>query len=104
MAYAMGFNPVELEKAYEASGEMWKEKGKMSAQVSRYGQAVSEAYLQNDQKAIKDLFEQAIVQGIPLDSIERSASMRLRNAQEEVHTRNFSDEMIEERLNLFPAQ
>lgn len=100
LAYTFGFNPVELEKAYSVSNELWRDKEKRAKAVARYGEQVAIAYKENDQEALKALLMKATAEGIDVSSIERSASTRLDKAQKEVFERGFSDEEVLKRVNI----
>lgn len=96
--FSMGFNPVQVEKAYAVSDELWKDQAANRAAVQRYGEAMAHAYERQDLKLMDQIVMRATIEGVDISSIERSAMSRLSKAEADVITRQFKPEDIEERL------
>lgn len=102
--FRLGFNPLEIEKAYAVSDEMWKDQEAHRAAIQAFGKAMAEAYSMKDQREMDMIAQRAVMQGIDLSSIERSAMSRLSKAEADVITRSFDDAAIEERMNVLGSQ
>jgi hypothetical protein len=100
LLFTLGFNPVEIEKAYALSDELWEDQDAMRKRVSSYGEAMFSAYQDNDMATVDNIVRRATIEGVDISSIERSAMSRLSKSEEDVLTRQFKPEDIEERLNV----
>lgn len=98
--YTIGFNPTQVEKAYAVADEIWKDQAAMKKRVSAFGEEIAQAYAANDFAAVEEIAQRAIMMGIDLSSIERSAMARLSKAEEDVVTRNADPEAIAARANV----
>jgi hypothetical protein len=98
MWYTLGFQPLEVEKAYAVSDELWKDQNKMRAAVQRYGEALSHAWEKQDARLMQAIMQRASLEGVDLGSVQRSAQSRLAKAEADVVTRNFKEEEVMERM------
>lgn len=98
--FTLGFNPTEIEKAYAVSEELWADQTKMKAAVASYGEALFNAYSENDMATVDNIVRRATIEGVDVSSIERSALARSAKAEKDVVTRSFKPEEIEKRLNV----
>ena len=94
-AYALGFNPVGLDRAYAAQSELWADQEQMRARVGSFGQRWAEAITDQRFDELHGIMQAATHQGVPLDSVIRSAQTRMRNAQENMFQRQFSQEALQ---------
>lgn len=98
--FTLGFNPTKIEKAYAVADELWKDQAKMRSAVAGYGEALYQTYSAGDMAGVEDIMQRALMQGVDLSSIERSALAREAKAQKDVVTRQFKPEEVEQRLNV----
>ncbi len=91
LAYAMGVNPLMIEKTMTVSSELWADQAKMRNEVSRMGSAWADALKSGDDYTLTVLSQRAFANGIPLDSIIHSANKRLTNQAEPTLTRQFKN-------------
>lgn len=96
--FTLGFNPLQIEKAYAVADELWADQAKMKKAVQTYGEAMAQAYTAGDMKQVENIAMRAMTEGIDISSIERSAMSRMAKAEKDVVTRNFKPEEIEQRL------
>lgn len=96
--FSLGFNPVQIEKAYAVSSELWDDQNAMRAAVQKYGEAMAHAFEHDDQKLMETIAMRAVSEGVDLSSIERSAMSRLAKGESDVVNRQFKQEDIDERL------
>lgn len=79
--WGMSLNPKEVEAQFEISRELWRNQEKMKERVGYYGQQLANMYSSNDLSDVKRLMFRATVEGIPLDSIQRSAQARMKRQE-----------------------
>lgn len=72
-SYILGFTPLDFEKAYEISGAEFARQDKMKAMTSSYGRALAEADAEGDARRATDLLRRAIIDGVDIQSMQRSA-------------------------------
>lgn len=80
--YAMGLNPVQLDRAMAVSEELYTDKNKMAATVRNYGDAYAEAVKANRGEVANALIRKAAIEGVNISSVIRSATIRMRNESE----------------------
>jgi hypothetical protein len=74
--YGLGFTPTAVDRQLKVSDELFRDQAKLKAAVSSYGQAWFEAQLAGDGDAMHNLLLKAMGDGVPLDSIMKSAVSR----------------------------
>lgn len=79
--WGMSLNPKEVEAQFEISRELWRNQEKRKERVGYYGQQLANMYQANELGGVKRLMFRATVEGIPLDSIQRSAQARMKRQQ-----------------------
>tara|TARA_R110002153_G_scaffold274298_2_gene448198 strand:+ start:16963 stop:20907 length:3945 start_codon:yes stop_codon:yes gene_type:complete len=94
-AYALGFNPVGLDRSYAAQSELWADQDQMRARVATYGQAWAEAVTDRKFDDLHGIMQAATRQGVPLDSVIRSSQTRMARARENMFQRQFAQEAIQ---------
>ena len=92
--YSMGFNSTQVDKQMAASQEMWADQDRRLGTIQAYGEAWAEAEQRGDTTTIYDIRRRAILQGLPLDSILRSAQARLHKYREPSVQRQFSPQEV----------
>lgn len=81
LLYALGLNQTDVDRYQVAGNELWKDKEKRSAMLKGMGQDYAMAYEAGDSDEMTRLVEVAMMVGVPVDSMIRSAHTR--NAREE---------------------
>lgn len=72
-AYAMGLNPTTLARDREIRQHLWEDHSAMKAQVSMYGRALADAEKQGDWAEYDNIYMRAVYEGVPIDSVTKSA-------------------------------
>ena len=72
-SFVLGLNPLEFEKSLEISNDMWQDEKKRSEATSNFGRAWHDAEKRQDMKEQLWLLRRMIYDGIPWDSVMRSA-------------------------------
>jgi hypothetical protein len=91
LLYALGMPPVEVDKYYAVANEAWDRQGSRAAAISMYGDALAEARAAGDWDAVRRIMGAAMSQGVPLDSVVRSADVRNTVQHEAQMERHFKD-------------
>ncbi|WP_417436434.1 hypothetical protein [Idiomarina abyssalis] len=94
-SWGLSLNPTAVEKQFEISREMWNDQDKRRERVGYYGQQLANMYDARDMREAKRLFFRASVEGIPLDSIQRSAQARQRRQNTGLLEAQFDDAVAE---------
>lgn len=100
-AYAMGLNPISLTRDRAIRDKIWSDHEAMKAQVTMYGRALADAERQQDWKEFDNIYMRAMYEGVPLDSITRSARA-FRDKQQTPATERMAKE--EELQNFTPVR
>lgn len=90
--YAAGFNPVEMDRAYAVSEQLFYEREKRRAEVGRLGQAFAEAQMNRDNGQMMLILKRAYASGIDPSSVLRSAQARVAKMTTPMLERNFKPE------------
>lgn len=91
--HGLGFRDVDIAIQYEAYRHLIKDKEEMNRQVGAFGEAYARASLNNDRETMTELLQRAAVMGISIDSVMRSAQVRMRNEGMDMFGRNFSQSL-----------
>lgn len=100
IAYAMGFNPTKLEKAYEINAILWRDQKVSREKTAAYGKAYFNAVEAGDMETLEAIVARATVEGIDMGALQRSVMTRASKNQADVLTRQFSDEDIERAMKV----
>jgi len=92
MMWRAGFTPRRVGVTYEAADELWKDQTKRRNAVTTYGKAWMEAQAESDWDTMWSIQQKAMVLGIPIDSIVRSADTQREKRSTELIQRQFSPE------------
>ncbi len=92
MLFQVGFTPRRLGVAYEAADELWKSQKKKKEMTSKYGRWWYEAQENKDWNELWNLQQRAMVLGLDISSIIRSADGFREKAGLEQIERQFSPE------------
>ena len=76
LMWGASLNPKEVEAQFEISRELWRDQEKMRERVGYFGQQLANMYEARDLSEVQRLMMRATVEGVPLDSIQRSAKAR----------------------------
>jgi hypothetical protein len=89
--FVMGLTPTQIEKAYFVNDELFKDQNKMRERVSAFGYAIAEARGRGDWREAIRLHRDAWTEGIPSDSVEKSAQSYEQKMTEPLLQRQFDD-------------
>lgn len=92
--FALGLNPIGVERQMAAANELYKDQAKMKAAVTQYGDLWFQASQRRDSDELHRLMIRAMAAGVPLDSIMRSATSREAKAEDDALDRRFKAEEI----------
>jgi hypothetical protein len=82
LLYSMGFNPVDLDKAYEAYGAIRKEQTKKRERTGELGRQLADAWTDGDDVMASRVFTSAMALGIDTASVMRSAKSRMERGEQ----------------------
>jgi len=88
-AFAAGFTPVEVERAYAANNELWTQQQTRKDLVSSLGEQYYRAQGSGDLRTMQRILDTAVVRGISTSSVLRSAAARESKSQQTPFERNF---------------
>jgi len=86
--FALGLNPVDVEKQMIVSDKLWRDQSAMKNAVQAYGKALDAA--EGDGDATRAIMLRAMADGVPLDSIIKSQKSRRARGSKDVLDRQFS--------------
>lgn len=78
--YATGFMPKRVALMKDVNEELWKDQEALRKKVQTFGRMWSEAELAGDYGMLTDLQRKIYTEGIPMDSVLRSAKGQTKNA------------------------
>lgn len=81
LLYSMGFNPVDLDKAYTAYSDIRKDQAKMKAATAELGRQLADAWEEGDYDQSSRVFVSAMAQGLDTASVMRSAKARMERGE-----------------------
>lgn len=87
ISYALGLNPTAVDIGYRVNEELWNNQQKLRDRVQTYGKLWYERWAEQDALGARQLVLRAIQEGVPVDSIMKSAQARIRKSQEDMFTR-----------------
>lgn len=82
--YALGFNPVELDRAQAVSQELYDSKQKMTAQITKLGTAWAAAEQNKDNAQMAMIIRQGVTWGVDVSSVISSGMNRLEKQRQDV--------------------
>lgn len=92
MLWSVGFTPRRVGITYEAADELWKDQAKRRDMTTRYGKLWMEAQAEGNWDQLWSIQQQAMVLGLDLDSVMRSADTQKEKRTTELISRQFSPE------------
>jgi hypothetical protein len=98
--YALGFHPVELDKAMAVQNTLYKKRETMMTAVNKYGLQYAEAMAQKDQATMKKVTRDCLTYGISLNSVMKSAQSQYAKMQKPALIRNYKYQDIAPYLNI----
>lgn len=78
--YRMGLQPVEMERQLKVADEMYKSREANKAAVQRYGDAFRDAMTAGDNRAMDLILQRAMIDGLDISRVLKSAQTRERLA------------------------
>ena len=89
--YTFGLTPLDFDKNFYVSNELFEQQERMRDATAEYGEALSYAIEEQDWGRVKSIYAQAIAKGIPVDSLGQSARTRVTNRNVELQKRQFEE-------------
>lgn len=89
LLYSVGMTPKNLAIDYAKQNELWANQDNMRAALTSMGRAWKEAQEHQDYDALMALTKQAMVKGIPVESIARSAETQKQKENTDLIKRQF---------------
>jgi hypothetical protein len=93
--HSLGFRSTDIAVQYAAYESMLKDRDSMRSKISLFGEAYATASLTNNREEMMRLLQLATIQGVDVNSVMRSAQVRMRAAGKDMFGRNFSGEQLE---------
>ena len=92
MMWSVGVTPRRVGLAYEAADELWKDQSKRKAATTKYGKLWANAQAEGNWGKLEELRQEAMVLGLDISSITKSASSFKEKKSTEMIERQFSPE------------
>lgn len=92
--YATGFTPVEVDRAYRASDELWRDQNERTKMVQALGEQYYRAQTQHDRVTQQYLLNRAVALGLSSSSVLKSASAHYAKYQRDVFERSFGNKEV----------
>lgn len=89
VAYTVGFAPLDLQKFYDVSSELWRDQNKIRERIGTYGDILSEARQEGNHYLQMQILRDAMTEGLPLESVWKSADRRVYQDQTDLLERQF---------------
>lgn len=80
--YGMGLNQVEVERQQVAARELWKDQQAQRATIQQMGIQLADAQLNGDFEEMQRISQAAMLRGVPVTSVFKSANTRLRREKQ----------------------
>lgn len=78
--YESGFMPKRVALQQDVNEQLWQNQAELKAKITTYGRIWSEAEQAKDFEMLTELQRKALTEGVPIDSVIRSAKTQTRNA------------------------
>lgn len=88
-AMALGATPVEMQKFYDASSELWRDQNTLRTRISYWGEQLAEARLKQDHLEQRQILKSVTLERIPIDSVWKSADRRVYQGSKDLIERQF---------------
>lgn len=92
MMWQAGFTPRRVGVTYEAADELWKDQNKKREAITAFGKGWMEAQAEQDWDTLNNIQEKAMILGLDISSIVRSADTQRDRRDTEQIERQFSPE------------
>jgi hypothetical protein len=97
VSFVLGITPTDIDKTFFINDELFKDAEKMRNRISQYGNAIAEARVRGDFRGALRLEADAYLEGIPTDSVEKSANAFETKMVEPLLERQFKDAAVDAR-------
>ncbi len=94
IGWALKLNPVEQQKMFDVSNELWQDNERRKRLVSTMGQAVKDAQMNRDYAEVGRLMKRAMGMGIDPSRVAASAQKRMGQEQNDAIESQFRPEAI----------
>lgn len=95
LLYALGFNPNNVELGFRAGDELWRDQQKNLQVVQSLGSSWAEAELRGDWDSLDKIMKRAMLEGVDMDKVWKSANVRLGKANQDLFQRQFDSGAVE---------
>jgi hypothetical protein len=102
LLYTLGFNPTILERQSFATRELYENREKMKAATRAFGDALSDAWRTGNTRGADNILQRAMIMGVDVSSVLRSATARQRGERETSAERLASPEALSKMQNVIP--
>lgn len=72
----LGFTPLNIARAYEASDQIWKDSNARTKMTSDLGEAYAQAMIRQDTKTMQYVISQILAKGLDVSNVMKSAQSR----------------------------
>lgn len=95
LLYALGFNPNNVELGFRAGDELWRDQQKNLLVTQSLGASWADAELRGDWDGLDKIMKRALLEGVDMDKVWKSANVRLGKSREDLFQRQFSAEAVQ---------
>jgi hypothetical protein len=89
--FTFGATPTEIDKAFVINDELFQDQAAARERIASYGSAIAEARFRKDYRGAMRMLLDAMLEGLPVDSVEKSADARESKMDEPLMERQFED-------------
>lgn len=87
--FVFGLTPVDIDKAFVINDELFKRQSSRRERISAYGSAIAESRRKGEYLEAIRLHKDAMLEGLEIDSVEKSANARETKLKEPLSDRQF---------------
>jgi len=98
--HALGITPLEVERTFDAASDLYEDTAKLRGRIQFYGESFSDAWSNGDFDEMRRIYRRAYAEGLPIDSIQRSAQSRRQKDQDDLLQRQFDDLIVQRKKKL----
>jgi len=88
--FVAGFQPTEIERGFVEFEALIKDRSEQQRRVARYGTALAQALKEGEAQEVENILGRALVDGLDIDKVLRSANARIDKDSKGMLERNFS--------------
>jgi hypothetical protein len=95
---SFGLTPTRVANTFEVQQQAWTNAKQKKDTTQLLGRRMADATMNRDWEEVRRIQTEALLEGVFIDSVNRSAMSRIRNQQEPFLTRQFKDRVTQQRL------